>query len=215
MNNKQHQDYVTVIGNSYIFPISDLLKKLIEFPTKGVNEVQTSVKENGYAVSVIALMIHYIESKTVRIKFESNDFSNRSALKFLKKFIKEDSLYEQVKELFVIRDCIAHNHLWRAKFKLNEEQDEMKLLEAELDEHFGDNKFNQVIDFEERKTKILKLNLFTTRINYKDVQKVVEVLREFITYLNNNDFRHLNSLQKVVDRNGTRFDSLLKQVSAT
>jgi|AntRauTorckE6833_2_1112554.scaffolds.fasta_scaffold18690_2 hypothetical protein len=214
MNSSNSYEYVTVIGNSYIFPISDLLKTLIDFPTKGVNQVQTSVQENGYSVSVIVLIVLYIESLSVRIKFEKNDFSNRSALVFLESLLEETKLIENIKELFVIRDCIAHNHLWHAKFKFDNEQDEMHLLEAKLNSQFGDKKFSEVINLEDRTTKELKLNLFTTRINFQDVQIVLKTLQAFIEYIGKNDFRNLVSFGKVIDKNGKKFQELIEDVIA-
>ena len=53
-------EYVTIIGSGYMFPIADLIKKLKDFPSKGVNQVQTSIRENGYSVSIIALIILYM-----------------------------------------------------------------------------------------------------------------------------------------------------------
>lgn len=214
MDSNNAYEYVTVIGNSYIYPISDLLKTLVDFETKGVNQVQTSVKENGYSVSVIALIVLYIESMSVRIKFERKDFSNQSAFKFLGNLIDDPNLINKIKELFVLRDCIAHNHLWHAKYKLNEEQDEMHLLEAELNSHFGDDKFKEVINWEDRSTKELKLNLFTTRINFQDVQIVVKTLKEFIEHVGSLGFRHLVSFEKVINRNGDNFQKLIQKVIA-
>src|SRR3989344_8539750 len=63
------EDYVSVIGTSYLYPIASLLDALLVFEPKGPNEVQASSVENGYSAAIIVLTVLMIESFINRAQY--------------------------------------------------------------------------------------------------------------------------------------------------
>jgi hypothetical protein len=84
-------------------------------------------------------------------------------------------------EVFVVRDVIAHNHLWEIDFSWTEES-EMTLLEAEKESTAGDDKYKKVVD-EQRRTKTLSLNVVPTKVDRTDVFKVFDIVWETLVFL--------------------------------
>ncbi len=97
---------------------------------------------------------------------------------------------DKIEELFVVRDVIAHNHLWEAEI-FWDEQLNMKLVSAEREEGYGDRKLDKVLDPVERKTRKLGINLFPTRICRADAVLVLKSVVEFLLFLENEDRRFI------------------------
>jgi len=96
-----------------------------------------------------------------------------------------------LEELFVVRDAIAHNHVWEAQY-VWDDQAGMRLISAALEEGYGDTKFKRVSDMARRKTHRLSINLFPTRICYEDAKIVLKTATEFLLFLENEDRRYVD-----------------------
>ncbi|WP_308638972.1 hypothetical protein [Paenibacillus silvisoli] len=167
-------EYITVLGDSYLDPIVTLFEQLKYKSTS--NEVQTSPHENGYSTSIILLTVIMVESYLARARHfklqeescepdndKSDTKNNKSVLWFTKNYFKisRDNL-EILDELFVVRDVIAHNHIWKSTI---DQKGDLKFVhEPSLEGVFGDKKFITVVDRKDRVTKKLRLNVFPTRI---------------------------------------------------
>lgn len=166
-------DYYSVLGDSLIEPIVVLVDKATSTRLAGPNQVQASVIENGYSSAIILLLVVMLEGMTNYVNLHNsgfepfkNKYSAVSALKYYTKNI----LNNEIDELFVIRDVIAHNHIWETRVSSNDRMIHVK--EPILRDEYGDRKFTENVDFITRTTKKLELNVFTTRINWKDVEIV-------------------------------------------
>ena len=111
---------------------------------------------------------------------------------FMQRKFPEFKKITELEELFVIRDSIVHNHIWEANFKWDDEAG-MKLLAAELWEGSGDKKLKKVIDENSRKTKLLGLNLFPTRISTADVVIVLREALSILLFIEENGSRLINT----------------------
>ena len=108
------ENYVSVIGISFVHPITTLLEALESFDPKGPNELQASPFENGYSVAVIVLTVLMLESAVGRTQYVRNEKSE-NPVKFIRSTYPDSGFADEIEELFVIRDVIAHNHIWVAQ----------------------------------------------------------------------------------------------------
>src|SRR3989344_848989 len=104
------EDYVSVIGTSYLFPIASLLDALLDLDPSGANEVQTSSKENGYSVAIIVLAVLMVESFVNRAQYLSPQAPrSHNPFEFVRFRYPHSEWADKVRELSVVRDVIAHN----------------------------------------------------------------------------------------------------------
>ena len=190
MTKRNDYGYVSAIGFSFLYPIMDLLDKLLDL--KGTPcEVQASQRENGLASAIIVLSVLMVESAIARVKFDEDITTPRSSLKFMQSRFPDFSGLPILQELFVIRDAIVHNHLWQAKIAWDKDMD-LRLLSAVKWEGSGDSKLSDVIDGSTRKTKILGLNLFPTRIAKEDAILVLKQSAEILQFIEENGSKLVN-----------------------
>lgn len=170
---------ISVIGNSFLQPITDLLQKLLDKIKSGVNEVQTSSLENGYSASVVLLLVAYLESIMMRERYFQPDFNDNSNINFLEKLVPSYKRIPELKECYIIRDCIIHNHIWEIEHKWSD----FTIINSTKEKFSGNKKYNINVDIENRVTRLLKLNVNPIRINRNDVKLVLISIWESINEL--------------------------------
>lgn len=106
------EGYVSIVASNFVFPIVSLFESLDSLGTHAPNEVQTSPLENGYSLAIITLTVLLIESAISRTQYMMKITPPQKAIGFIKQNFPDFS--PEVEELFVIRDTIAHNHVWEA-----------------------------------------------------------------------------------------------------
>lgn len=194
------QGYISIFGGSLVQPIADLLDRLFSHPHPGSTTVQTGSRENGYSVSICLLLAVFLESFIRRAIHLSGDTlrpsEKKHALKFLKKRYPSCALFPAITEIFVFRDVIAHNHLWKMEYSTNP-QSWRDLLSKELDSSSGDPKFKDSVDLQTGTTKVLGLKVIPTKIDRSEVTKVLDTILETLEFI---DQRENNRLGLVVLR---------------
>jgi hypothetical protein len=172
-------NYVSVLFVNLLQPIFDLFQLLEQSDPKGPNEVQAGMLENGYAVCVIVLSALVVESALNRTRYVRNERQRESAVDTLKR-LGADDLADDIEEVFVLRDIIAHNHIWTAAMRWDDSSG-MALDSAEKLPAYGDQKFNRVVDLKTRATRRLHLDAFPNRIHRATaiavLKKTIEVLK--------------------------------------
>jgi len=190
---------ISCIGVSFIEPILDLYKRLNSFKFSGHSRVRVSLRENGYSTSIIVLSILLIESLLNRVRYFEKD--KRDNLKFFDAKFKNQQLSEKLYEIYVLRDLIVHNHIWRISYIEKFEKggyDETKIYQKLL-EGYGDKrrekKYISHVDKRRKYTKKLKLNVIPTKVNRGDLIKVFGVMRELFDFLEqqNKDYLPLST----------------------
>ena len=189
--------YISVIGDKLFQPILDLMEKLSLIRFGRPNEVQTSPAENGHAVAVVLLAVVMLESIVGRVRVLRAETEPRSSVdSYLNGLICDEALKSQVAELFVLRDVIAHNHIWSGQVY---DDGDLRFDEnPELLNGYGDRKFRYAQDESSRTTKCLGLNLVPTRIWRGDSLIVLHVVSEVLQRLKNlnpsyyNDFKQFS-----------------------
>jgi hypothetical protein len=175
--------YIPVIGAAHFWPLVALFEQLDALADKTVNEVQASEPHNGFAVAVVTLCVFLIESTAGRAKYLAG-LPPSKPIDYLTSVLPND-LAQEVEELFVVRDVIAHNHLWDAEVQFADGT--LKLRSAKLRDGYGDNKFRRNVNLSTRKTKRLGLNAFPTRISYNDAVLSIRTTLQCLTKLDGVD----------------------------
>lgn len=167
-------------------PIADLLDTLFSYPHPGSNSVQTGSRENGYSVSICLLLAVFLESFIRRATHLSGDSLQPSDKKIILTFVKKRypscDLLPAVTEIFILRDVIAHNHLWRLEYS-TDPQSRRDLLSKELDSSSGDQKFRDSVNLDAGITKVLGLKVIPTKIDRSDVIKVLNTVLDLLQFI--------------------------------
>jgi hypothetical protein len=183
-------------------PIFDLFELLEQSDPKGPNEVQAGMLENGYAVSVIVLSALVVESALNRTRFIRNEDKREDPVGTLKR-LGGVELANDIEEVFVLRDIIAHNHIWTAAIRWDD-SGEMALDSAEKLPACGDQKFDRVVDPKTRATRRLKLDAFPNRIHRATAIAVLKKTCEVLKFLEGLDRRYVYLGQPWRVRRGTQ-----------
>jgi len=186
---------------SYLHPITALLEQSASFNSEGPNEVQAAPMENGYSAAIIILTVFLIESSINRTQYIRNEQPPKKPLDFVHSTYPKSGFLEKLEELFVVRDAIAHNHVWEAQFSW-EDQSQMHLISAKKGQGYGDKKFKKVLNPQTRKTRQFGLNLFPTSICRADAVLVLKTAVEFLLFLENEDRRYVYISPQPVKFNG-------------
>ena len=129
---KKRQVVISVLGMAYIEPIINLYSLLDEQDFKRFSRTKVSLKENGYSISIIVLSVLLVESMINRIKYleKKNKIEN---IKFFDEFCNDSKLVSNLIEIYVVRDVIAHNHLWSVSYEFDEKYTEKNIYQKLLD----------------------------------------------------------------------------------
>ena len=189
---EQH-NYVSAVFVHLLQPIADLCDRMLALDCSEPNEVQASPAENGYAISIIALTAFLLEGACGRTRYISGEKQCPPVDTLLD--LGNNDLASRVEEIFVVRDVIAHAHLWKAKISWDLQFRELPVLL----QGYGDRKFERLVDPDSRRTRQLQLDIFPNRIHrttaivaLKETAKVLAFLeskeRNFV-YLQHRDVR--------------------------
>jgi hypothetical protein len=188
MSTTEAHDYLSAVFIGLLQPIADLCDRMLQLDCGEPNEVQTSPMENGYAVSIIALAVFLLEGACGRARFISGSNQKQcSAAKTLRDFGRND-LAEKVEEIFVVRDAIAHAHLWKAKILWTKNDLRFAQPPVRLP-GYGDKKFQRVVDLNSRTTRQLKLDVFPTRIHRRTAVIALKECAKALQFLESTDRR--------------------------
>lgn len=183
---------VSIIGDSYLEPIADLTERLISRGSSQ-NDVKVSAVENGYAVSLCILLVAWFESWVTRVRY-LNSANAHAAIKqpveFLYSLYPDLPIYDELVEVFVLRDTLAHNHLWLIKFSWDDVSN-MHLRKAQKDAFYGDKKYRKYVDLHKRRTKKLGLNIVPIKVGAADFKVALKFIWKGLEFIRTKDPTHL------------------------
>ena len=76
---------------------------------------QTKSKRRPYAISIVALVAFLLDGACGRARFVSGSDQKRCSAADTLRHFGGNALADKIEEIFVVRDAIAHAHLWKAK----------------------------------------------------------------------------------------------------
>jgi hypothetical protein len=184
-------EYVSLLFASLLQPIVDLFDLMEQKEPKGPNEVQASRAENGYAASIAILAALVIESACNRVRYVRGDVDRKGAVQTLRE-LQAAGLADDVEEIFVLRDVIAHNHMWEATIA-DDDVKGLVVVSATKRPGYGDDKFDRVVDLATRRTRRLHLDVFPNRIHRQTAIVALEKCVEVLRFLENSDSSFVGS----------------------
>ena len=101
---------------------------------------------------------------------------------YLAQLRKSFSLQKSLTEVFILRDVLAHNHLWTLTVSHHESK-HLILRHAVKDAEFGDYKYKVSVNTRTRRTSALGLNIVPTSVGLREVAKVFDVLWRSFQFL--------------------------------
>lgn len=187
---------ITIIGSAYFEPIALLLERLENEPNN------TSTRPNGYvngfAVSVCVLSVMCLESHVMRAKYIKLNKTNINAIEPFTNYLKDNyenfPFQDESNEIYMVRNAIAHNHLWEEEYSLSENG---KIYTTHNKNNAGTSTHKENINADGLTLK-LGLNTNPTRINALDAKTVIKNVWNILLFLENEDINQCSvSSQRV------------------
>ena len=205
---------ITVAGSVYCQPILDLVERLLQKESRKVVAGRIGYRENGYAVSVILLSVVAFESYVGRVRYlqsqrvppappKPEKKKKREAIPdYLAGLSRSFRLQKSLTEVFVLRDVLAHGHVWELDISPHKTHGQI-LRQATLLPGYGDYKYDVAINPRTRRSTICGLNLVPSAIGLNEVAKVLDIIQ-----------RSLESLAKanLIERNSFSFHGRFRGV---
>lgn len=177
---KNSDKFKSVICNAYFRPIFYLFEKLLEKSIQKSPALSGPI-ENPFAASIVVLLVVCLESFLTSLKSKGKIYER------IQKQYSKFKNTEKLKEIFVLRDLIVHNHIWDIEFN----QENMALISVQLEEGFGDPKFKECIDRQTKKTKLLGLHIIPTSVDRDDACIVLKTVIQSLLFLEEKSKRKL------------------------
>lgn len=184
------QKIITVVGATYIeFIVMDLMSKTFEAYKKLIfshRRFQNSMWEHGHATAAIILTAIGIEAYRNRIYYVEKDNISRGnnavsndlgdILGRKNQAFPASKLKQLLTEVFVVRDVIAHNHIYEVEVLTAHDWKMLGHKQKLLKGYGFDRKYKVSVNPRTRKTRLLRLNVQPAKIGFEDLFKVLVVL---------------------------------------
>ena len=170
-------NFISFIAPWYAQPIADLFSKIFDYEDSS-KYIQGNPYEAAYSCSIILLLVAMLEGIAVRAASLTKELGSNgkfNSLKYLERKCNKIFFKKELKEIFVVRDAIAHSHLWVTQVSTNPES-WMKILKKELYSGFGDDKHKHVFDDASCRTKALQIELVPTKMTKQEALKVFDIV---------------------------------------
>lgn len=173
-------------------PICTLVEKLLALPISEDEVTSHHPDERGYATSICVLLAIMTESFIMRARYlnlEDPSSSERNISKFIGTRYPDLTKTTELIEVFILRDTIAHNHLWEIESTSNTNiwTELMKKEITPLTSHWADKKYELFVNTDNGTTKKLKLHVIPTQINRTDMLKVLKTVVETLSQIDNKE----------------------------
>lgn len=176
---------VTIVGSSYFEPISVLLEKLEKYDKGNSNQVQSGYYVNGFASAICILAVVCLESYVMRVRYinkaTQNEIDKVPVPVYLKKLYQDFPFEDELFEIHILRDALAHNHLWEVSYSWD---DERAMIPHSINKRSsGDNKYREYVDKTTNLTKKLHLNVNPIKIGRVDAISVLQTMWKILIFL--------------------------------
>lgn len=185
------QGLITVIGTSYVdLIVPDFLEKCFEVYCKkefDKKQFQVSVYENTFATAGIVLTVLGFEAYRNRIYYLEKKKVGKSVAKDLAVLFKskktsfpEKDFEDLLSEVFVLRDVIVHNHIYKVNVSYDGGWQMLGHTQTLLEGYGDDKKFKRLASSRTKKTNSLKLNIQPGKIGFEDLLLVLIIFDLFV-----------------------------------
>jgi hypothetical protein len=172
---------ISIVGGAYFQPIADLVERLRAMPSpEDANEIHATRRENGYAASVCLLSVVAFESFLARARHLKRGKA-RGGLAVFEELYPTYPNHDEILEVFVMRDLLAHNHLWEIGFTWDADGP-LHMMHA-THVSGGDSKHRQCVDAMTRRTKRLRVHTVPTRVDRRDAALVLKTVWDALEFM--------------------------------
>jgi hypothetical protein len=191
MCNKKPMDdnLVTIVGSSYFQPISVLFERLKKYDKISSNEVKTGYYVNGFASSICILAVVCLESYVMRVRYMNKatqkEIDRTSVPAYLMNLYQDFPFKNELYEIHIVRNVLAHNHLWEVSYSWDDEKG--MILRSINKQSSGDNKYQSYVDSNTNLTKKLRLNVNPIKIGRSDVISILQTMWKILIFLEKKD----------------------------
>ena len=95
---------------------------------------------------------------------------------------KSFTLEKSLTEVFVLRDAIAHGHVWSLEVSSHERHGQ-QLCSAVLGKQYGNEQFKKRVNLATRRTRALALHVVPSAVGREEVIKVLDVIHRVLKFL--------------------------------
>lgn len=202
-------DEISVFSGGLLEPIGALLERLAVSPPRSHPD-SVGERENGHCVAIISLLFLAFESFVGRAGHlrRLNTGEDRDAkvhahttafLKALAPDFQEELLLD-LAETYVLRDAIAHAHVWSIEYVMRESGTQVTGMEKHPG--YGNKRLDTMADTQTARTMRRSLRVIPSKIGLEEVHAVFKTLRAVLGHLVN-----AGALETAVIRRGIRYRS--------
>ncbi len=184
-------DMVTVFSGALQQPIADLVAKVADAGIKDLGDLVPE-KENGYCAAILMLTVLTFESLVARASHvrrrdtkveRKNNFEERNTISYLRLLDPSfpQTLLDEVEELYVLRDALAHGHVWTLEVVTRPHGQE--ITSRERHGGYGNPAHTRVVDEKTGRTRKLGLNAIPTQIGFPEAAAALTKLSEALQRL--------------------------------
>lgn len=186
-------EFVSILAGNYMQPLGVLIERLVAKPREGLDGIKANEHETDWAISAILIAVVMFEGWLMRVRYDlgATAPNERQALDFYQALQKQHPLPD-VTEAFVMRDIVAHNHLWSVTFAWDDSGHQ--LLGSNL-KTGGDKKFREVVDLNTGLTKGHQLHANPKLIDRTDVKKVLKIILAAMQALEHHNLLMIQALK--------------------
>lgn len=182
-------------------PIADLVAKLVVRGFVQGDRISANFYENGYSAAAILLLAAIVESMLQRDRYFLQQLKptlkvSGDASKYLKETLRYRR-HSRVRELFDLRNALAHNHMWEVEYTLPAESGRThrrsKLMPSS-------HQLKNVPKPGARipRTRAVKFNLLPARVDRRDLVKALDVCNHALLHLQKNGQRPVRFVEDTV-----------------
>jgi hypothetical protein len=93
-------------------------------------------------------------------------------------------LLADVSELLAVRGALVHNHLWESDSWWPEKgRARLQLITWRMLAGYGDPRFEQIVDMPHAQTRVLRMNVYPTRVWRRDAYVALQVALDTLAWL--------------------------------
>ncbi len=177
-------DLVTIIGSSFFEPITVLLESLEKHDKGGVGTIQAGYFVNGFAASICLLAVVCLESYVMRVRYMNKATQKQidkvSVPAYLRNLYSDFPFEQELSEIHIVRDAIAHNHLWELSYTWAD--DHSVVVDSINKRSTGDDKYQKLVNTSTTTGK-LRLNVNPINVGKTDAISVLQTMWKILLFL--------------------------------
>lgn len=199
------EDIVSVIGSQLFQSLADLIGHMVSRPYQKSDQVSSNDYEGGYATAIILTLAVAVESMVARDRYFNSHARGYESLpvpEYMRK-VHRYRRYVRLSELFILRDGIVHNHVWKLRY-ICRPRGSRRLVSASRVSWSGNRRLIERLNPKNFRTKLLRANVIPTRMDRRDVLKSFEVALDVFTFLFKQGAKPVRISERIVGFRGER-----------